>query len=53
MHVVGRSRLQVVHRLDCEMAAKLRDDWRLELPETFEMSATDHRGGYESQRTRS
>jgi hypothetical protein len=43
MRVEGRSRRRVVQLLDGEMAAKLRDDWRLELPETFEQGAADER----------
>lgn len=39
MRVAGRSRRQVVQLLDAEMAAGLRDDWLLEVPETLEMSA--------------
>jgi hypothetical protein len=43
MRVEGRSRRQIVNLLDSETAAKLRGDWRLEQPETFEISATGDR----------
>jgi hypothetical protein len=43
MRVEGRSRRQIVNLLDSETAAKLRGDWRLEPPETFELSATGDR----------